>query len=264
MLNWTPTLRIETILHLSVTENVTLQKSYFLPKYDPGARVLTVTNPFTEEELNTFCVTVEQRWAFYYPLFFTLSKTGIRVGEAMALDWSHVDFQDRTLLIEGSYTDGKMGPPKGRRARKVDLSQDTVRVLKQHYKDMMELKLKKGWKELGPVFPNMEGGRLELSNLRGRVFVKALEKAKLGHRRIHDLRHSYASLLLMKGANVLYVSQQLGHRSVDITLQNYARWLPSDERMEVDGLDTAQPNETQAKPEQGTWVYEESPSPSTA
>ena len=58
--------------------------------------------------------------------------------------------------------------------------------------------------------------------------MKVLEKAKLGHRRIHDLRHSYASLLLMKGANVLYVSQQLGHRSVDITLQRYARWLPSD------------------------------------
>jgi integrase len=191
---------------------------------------------------------IQQHWAFYYPLFFTLGKTGIRIGEAMGLDWSHVDFQDRSLLVERSYTDRRMGPPKGRRARKVDLSQETVRVLKQHYWEMMELKLKKGWQELHPVFPNIEGGRLELSNLRNRVFVKALKKAGLSHRRIHDLRHSFASLLLMKGANVLYVSNQLGHRSVDITLQRYARWIPSDDRKEVDRLDSGKPNETHTKP----------------
>ena len=41
----------------------------------------------------------------------------------------------------------------------------------------------------------------------------------------------------MKGVNVLYVSKQMGHKSVDITLSGYARWIPSDDRKEVDRLD---------------------------
>lgn len=65
------------------------------------------------------------------------------------------------------------------------------------------------------------------------------------------------------GVNVLYVGQQMGHKSVDITLSRYARWIPSDERKEVDRLDKTKPNETQAKPEDGTSFYEDSASPVT-
>jgi integrase len=64
--------------------------------------VETPVRPFPEEELDTFLGKLQEHWSFYHPLFFTLAKTGIRIGEAMALDWPNVDFQDRSLLVERS------------------------------------------------------------------------------------------------------------------------------------------------------------------
>ena len=64
-----------------------------------------------------------------------------------------------------------------------------------------------------------------------------------------DLRHSYASLLLQKGAPITYVSRQLGHKDPSITLRVYAHWLPDVSRVTlVDALDDASPHVTQASP----------------
>ncbi len=68
---------------------------------------------------------------------------------------------------------------------------------------------------------------------------------------------------MMKGVNVLYVSQQMGHKSVDITLKRYARLIPSDVRKEVDKLDRIKPNETQTKQEQEKSFYPDLLSPSS-
>ena len=57
--------------------------------------------------------------------------------------------------------------------------------------------------------------------------------------RIHDLRHTYASLLLQAGVELLYVSQQLGHHSPGFTLSQYGHLLPKDRRGEVNRLDQA-------------------------
>ena len=84
---------------------------------------------------------------------------------------------------------------------------------------------------------------------RAHVFTRLLEKAELAHRRIHDLRHSYATLLLQAGAPITYISQQLGHRDASITLRVYAHWLPDASRREADRLDTLQPSATPAQPE---------------
>jgi integrase len=67
--------------------------------------------------------------------------------------------------------------------------------------------------------------------------------------RIHDLRHTYAKLLLQAGAPITYVSQQRGHRDASITLRVYAHYLPDASRREVDRLDALQPSATPAQPE---------------
>jgi integrase len=76
--------------------------------------------------------------------------------------------------------------------------------------------------------------------LRKRVFYKCLEKAGLRRIRIHDLRHTYATLRISKGDNILDVSKQLGHHSVKITLDIYAHWMPGGKKSEVDELDGQQ------------------------
>ena len=88
------------------------------------------------------------------------------------------------------------------------------------------------------------------------VFKNALdrcsEKAKLNKIRTHSLRHSYATIRLMKGHNVGDVSYQLGHSSISITYDVYGHWIPGQFKSEVDELDTPHPNAPYTHPQTGT------------
>ena len=83
------------------------------------------------------------------------------------------------------------------------------------------------------------------------VFTRMLEKAELRQIRIHDPRHIYASLLLQTGESIVYVKEQLGHASIQITVDPYGHLIPGANRAAVDRLDDApmQPMATQAQPE---------------
>ena len=82
------------------------------------------------------------------------------------------------------------------------------------------------------------------------VFTRMLEKAELRRIRVHDLRHTFASLLLQQGESVVYVKEQLGHGSIQITVDTYGHLIPGANRAAVDRLDDApQPDATQAQPE---------------
>ncbi len=70
-----------------------------------------------------------------------------------------------------------------------------------------------------------------------RIFIKALDKAELRHIRIHDLRHTYASLLLQAGESMVYVRDQLGHHSIKVTVDIYGHLVPGGNKEAVDRLD---------------------------
>jgi integrase len=88
------------------------------------------------------------------------------------------------------------------------------------------------------VFAAANWQALEERNVRT-VFTRLLEKAGLRHIRIHDLRHTFASLLLQQGESVVYVKEQLGHASIQITVDTYGHLIPGTNRAAVDGLDDA-------------------------
>lgn len=77
---------------------------------------------------------------------------------------------------------------------------------------------------------------------------RCLEDAKLRRIRVHDLRHRYATIRLLKGHNVGDVSYQLGHSSIQITYDAYGHWIPGQFKSEVDELDQIHPNAPQAHP----------------
>jgi integrase len=87
------------------------------------------------------------------------------------------------------------------------------------------------------LFFNSIGGNVDVNNWRRCVFYKALTKAGLRRIRIHDLRHTYATLRISKGDNVADVSNQLGHHSVKLTMHVYYHWMPGKKKGEVDALD---------------------------
>ena len=98
--------------------------------------------------------------------------------------------------------------------------------------------LLKGWGEVPPwVFLSEEGTHLDPGNLRVRVWAKLLTKAELRHVRLHDLRHTYASLLIQQGESLAYVKEQMGHHSIKITVDTYGHLMPGGNKAIVDKLD---------------------------
>ena len=83
------------------------------------------------------------------------------------------------------------------------------------------------------------------------VLTACLKLARLRNIRIHDLRHTYATIRLLSGHNIGDVSYQLGHSSIKITYDTYGHWLPGEFKSEVDELDKLHPSApyTHPKPE---------------
>jgi integrase len=168
----------------------------------------------------------------------TLARTGMRLGEATGLQWGDIDFHNRFITIQRGLVRGKVESPKNSKIRKIDMSMQLCTELEKLHTKRKGQTLKNGWKAVPEwVFINNEGKPIDSSNWRRRVFNKALEKAKLRKIRIHDLRHSYASLLIQSGESLAYVRDQLGHHSIKVTVDIYGHLAPEGNKTAVDKLD---------------------------
>jgi integrase len=159
----------------------------------------------------------------YRPLLATAVFTGLRQGELLGLTWGDIDFESAVLRVRKAMSrDGQRTQPKTPQAiRDVVLMAALLRVLREHrlasrYSADTDL-----------VFCSSAGTPLNHRNVSRRglelaVRTAGLERTDLPKLRFHDLRHTFASLLIAHGANVVYVSRQLGHASPDITLRVYA------------------------------------------
>jgi integrase len=105
--------------------------------------------------------------------------------------------------MEHSETEDCLTAPKNGGTRRVDMSKALAKTLRRYLTERKKKALKKGWGEPPEcLFYNEEGGPIDIDNLRKRVFYKCLEKAGLRRITLHDLRHSYATLRIMKGDNI--------------------------------------------------------------
>ncbi len=86
------------------------------------------------------------------------------------------------------------------------------------------------------VFASTKGTALDSANIR-HLFHRVLRKAGLRRIRFHDLRHTYASLLIQQGESLAYVKEQLGHSSISVTVDVYGHLVPGGNRAAVDRLD---------------------------
>jgi integrase len=158
-------------------------------------------------------------------------------------------------VIEGSYAQvrrnivrGQLTTPKNHQRRRVDMSRQLRAELR-----LWRRRQRAVWFEHGQpfpewVFPSVTGTALDESNVR-KAFNRLLDAADLHRRGPHQMRHSFASLLLQDGAPITYVSRQLGHKDPSITLRVYAHWVPdASSTRAVDLLDDVQPSATQAQP----------------
>ena len=194
-------------------------------------------SPFSREEETIFLQAVQERWPDYYPFFLFLLRTGCRLGEAIALQPGDVDFRGRFIQIRRNFTNGRLTTPKNGKSRRIDLSTRLAEVLKQHLVNQELEALGQDRPKPEWVFCTKIGTRLDPDNLRSQVFYKLLQQTGIRRVRLHDLRHTFATRLLMNGESPTYVKEQMGHSSIQVTVDLYCHWIPGSNRQAVDRLD---------------------------
>ena len=172
-------------------------------------------------------------------------STGLRRGELLALRWRDVDVDAGVLRVVGTLQRDYnrklvISEPKTPRSRRqVELSGLAVDALRRHRAAQTEMRLLLGdeWEANDLVFPNPFGKPQDGSHLLLGQFVPLLERARLPRIRLHDLRHTAATLLLSRGMHPKIVSEMLGHTTVGITLDLYSHVTPTMQREAARAMD---------------------------
>jgi integrase len=228
---------ISGVLNQAVDDGVILANpTHRLGRVGKKETANNIIDPLTRDELKKLLDTVQVHFKKEYPLFLLLGRTGIRIGETLALKWNDIDFSGRSIEIERTVYKGRVGTPKNGKSRTIDMSwqlRDALFQLKQS-KVVVSIDEDEDW-----VFTNGSGSLIDADNWRRRIFKPALKKAKLRKIRIHDLRHTYATLRLNKGDNIIDVANQLGD-DIKVVLDVYSHWMPGKKKDEVDALDDAE------------------------
>jgi integrase len=205
--------------------------------------------PYTAEELDTYLETCEILFPQSYPFFLTLARTGMRLGEGLALKTGDIDFASQFIEIKRAFVENRLTTPKSGKSRRVDMSPQLAATLKNLIHQNKVTAMKKGWGEIPEwLFFNEEGKPLDQGNVRARIHYKVCEKSSLRRARIHDLRHSYATIRISAGHNIADVSRQLGHASIKITVDTYYHWIPNQASNEVADLDKIGKNRNNPQP----------------
>ncbi len=182
---------------------------------------------FSREEIRALvrAAASEQDGAIYLAAAFS----GLRQGELLALRWRDVDFTGRRIRVAGSYVGGVVSSPKSGRIRSVPLGRDVAQALAR----LGQRGSFPGDDDL--VFAGTAGEHLDASALRRR-YKAALEAAGLRPLRFHDLRHTFGTLAVTGGAQLLQVQAWMGHADISTTMV-YLHYAPN--AGEADLLDRA-------------------------
>lgn len=192
--------------------------------YNPVTLVKRLRLPHLEMEfLDTFDIkallqTAKLEYPTFYPLLQTAIATGMRRGELLALTWNDVDFDRKLIRVNKSLNHDKVEETKTKNSiRNVCVPENLITVLKE-------------WKRKAPkgnvIFCNSVGTYLDPNNMVKRYFKPCLAKANIKDIRFHDLRHTYASLMIAKKMPIKFIQQQMGHSSIQVTLDKYGHLMP--------------------------------------
>jgi integrase len=199
--------------------------------------------PLNDAELD--CFVAGTREDLFGPLWTLLLCTGMRFGEVSALRRPDVDFDQRILYVRNTITrEGNKGyaftePKTAKSRRAIPLPAAAIAALQRQKRiahDLQRLARPGTWTELDLVFPSAFGTPLRESHLI-EIFHATLERLGLPRRRIHDLRHTYATRLFALDTHPRAVQDLLGHSRFDITMDRYTESLPRVLREAADGLD---------------------------
>ena len=226
---------IHTTLHKALKQAV---RWLLVPR-----NVAEAATPPRQTRLEIMALSREQAWALLeaargdrLEAFWVLAvTTGMRNGELLGLQWRDVDLEAGTLRVRRTVFNGVVSSPKtsaGR--RRIRLSGMAVAALKEHRTATAKRRISE-W-----VFSTEKGTSVSVHNVDNRSWKPLLRRAGLPTTtRMHDLRHTCATLLLSRGVPIKVVSEMLGHASVSITLDTYSHVLPDMQESAARAMDEA-------------------------
>ncbi len=230
---------IRTTLHCFF-EDLCFQRIF---QYNPTQGVVIGYEPpemktLSPEQVNQLLAAAkDSRFDVFYYLAIV---TGMREGELLGLKWGDVDWASQSIKVQRQVqwknkSKGQAGPryfyktPKSKAGiRRIALGGISMEKLKlqKNRAAMQRLLAGEKWEEQDLVFPNLFGRPIEATNL-VREFNKLLARANLPKIRIHDLRHTAATMILLMNIHPKIVSERLGHSDIRITLQLYSHAIPT-------------------------------------
>jgi len=161
-------------------------------------------------------------------IFITLAKSGMRPSETLALTPFDVKFGRMLIRVSKAVTERRVrNYTKTGTARDVEMSPELANELRTHMTIVRDYFESRTLPVPKLLFPSTTGTVLDVDNVNG-LFTEICESAGIEGYTLYDLRHTYASLLLMRGASPQYVQQQLGHETLSTTLRYYAHWIPKE------------------------------------
>ena len=189
-----------------------------------------VENYYNKEELQHFLDCIKSdgftRW---HALFRLLAFTGMRKGEALALQWKDVDFNQSTVTVNKTLARGEnnrliIQTPKTKTSvRTVSVDPGTMQLLKEWRKEQARDYLKLGFNTMQPsqvVFTTYKNEYMQLASVTNRI-NKIIKKHDLKVITTHGLRHTHCSLLFEAGASIQEVKERLGHSDIQTTMNIY-------------------------------------------
>jgi integrase len=197
-------------------------------------------------EAESFLAAVHDVCPEWHPFFLMALRSGLRKGELIALQWGDIQFgtsaddPNRYMLVQRNWSCGRFTSPKSKKSRRVDLSRQLRACLLELRDTRLLTAMMAGKTGITDdlVFPSQAGTVISPDNIVVRYMEPALERAGLRRFRFHDLRHTFGSLLIQGGASLPYVKDQMGHSSIQITVDTYGHLIAGADIAWMDQLDS--------------------------
>lgn len=175
-------------------------------------------NPFSPSEINALLNAAEGQVRNLFQFAF---YTGLRTSELIALQWSDVHLDSHKLFVSRAKVRRSMKETKTSAGRRIIR---LLSVAEEALRSQAEFRSKR----FAEVFLNPKTGEpwIDDGQIRKTAWYPLLERAGISRRNPYQTRHTYASLMLTAGEDPFWVSQQMGHKNLSMTLKRYARWVP--------------------------------------
>ena len=172
--------------------------------------------------LNALIDRINPTYTTRYMLILQLA-TGMRIGEVMALQFKDFNFLRNTLNVDKAWdyhdTDD-FKPTKNRETRVISVDKETMSILKQLYDFQLGQKIVDSKQRIFAVH-----GKIPDVNSVNKSLRRACKRVDIQTVTSHALRHTHASILLLNGVNLAYISRRLGHKDITMTANTYSHVL---------------------------------------